>query len=360
MANLETFLSELRTLVEIESPTEDLAACRNALDATSEIIQRHLTIAPEFIEQGGRPILWWGARDPKVLVLAHIDTVWPHGSYLPLWREEGEKVFGPGIFDMKAGILQAIYAVAAIEGAHESVAIAITTDEETGSQTTREFIKERSATVQAVLVLEASLNGKVKIGRKGTSMYQIKVLGRASHAGLEPEKGINATVEIAHIVAQLAALEVPEFGTTVVPTTLHSGTTTNTVPAEAVLDIDSRSFLHAEMVRVESELKKMKPLHPEATISVTGGINRPPWQVDSTSELYEIFERVATEIGVGPIGSASVGGASDGNFAAAAGARVLDGLGAIGDGAHAPHEHILTSSVIERIELLSRFIKELM
>ena len=357
---MSTFFNELRTLVEIESPTEDLGACREALFATSEIIERHLTIAPEMLEENGRPILWWGTRAPRVLLLAHIDTVWPRGSYLPLWREEDGKIFGPGIFDMKAGILQAIYAIAEIDGAHESVAIAITTDEEVGSQTTREFIKERSATVQAVLVLEASLDGKVKVGRKGTSMYQVSVLGRAAHAGLDPEKGVNATVEIAHIISQLAALEVPEFGTTVVPTTLRSGTTTNTVPAEAILDIDSRSFLHSEMVRVESALKNMTPLHPEALITVTGGINRPPLQVESTSELYEIFERVAAELGVGPIGAASVGGASDGNFAASAGARVLDGLGAVGDGAHAPHEHILVASVEGRIDLLSRFIKELM
>ena len=357
---LEEFFNELRTLVEIESPTEDLRACRDALSATTQIIERHLTIAPELLEENGRPILWWGARAPRILILAHIDTVWPHGSYLPLWREVDGKIFGPGIFDMKAGILQAIYAVAQIDNAHESVAIAITTDEEIGSQTTREFIKERSATAQAVLVLEASLDGKVKVGRKGTSMYQVRVVGRAAHAGLEPEKGINATVEIAHIVAQLAALEVPEFGTTVVPTTLHSGTTTNTVPAEAVLDIDSRSFLHSEMVRVEAALRMMKPLNSEALITITGGINRPPLQVESTSELYETLERVAAELGVGPIGSASVGGASDGNFAAAAGARVLDGLGAVGEGAHAPHEHILVSSVEGRIDLLSRFIKELM
>ena len=356
---MTTFFEELRALVELESPTEDLAACRAALDLTATIMERHLTLAPQFFDEGGRPILWWGAKSPRVLILAHIDTVWPHGSYLPLWREEGEKIYGPGIFDMKAGLLQAIYAVAEIDNAKDSVAIAVTTDEEVGSQTSREFIKRHAAISHAVLILEASLDGKVKIGRKGTSMYQITVDGLASHAGLEPEKGINATVEMAHIINKLMELEVPEFGTTVVPTTLRAGTTTNTVPAQAVLDIDSRSFLHSEMVRVESALRAMKPLHPDAKISVTGGINRPPLELASTAELYEKLEAVATRMGVGPIGAASVGGASDGNFAAATGAKVLDGLGALGSGAHAPHEHILRSSVAPRIELLREFIKEL-
>jgi len=356
---MTTFFTELRSLVEVESPTEDLEACTRALDLTTSIMERHLTIAPQFFDEGGRPILWWGSREPRVLILAHIDTVWPHGSYQPLWREEGDQIFAPGIFDMKAGLLQAIYAVAGISNAHETIAIAVTTDEEVGSQTSREFIKRHAAISHAVLILEASLDGKVKIGRKGTSMYQITVDGLAAHAGLEPENGVNATTEIAHIITQLAALEVPEFGTTVVPTTLRSGTTTNTVPAQAVLDIDSRSFLHAEMVRVEVALHALKPIHSKAKITVTGGINRPPLELASTAELYEKLEAVASRMGVGPIGAASVGGASDGNFAAAVGAKVLDGLGALGGGAHAPHEHILRSSVAPRIELLREFIKEL-
>lgn len=354
------FFEELRSLVEIESPTDDLAACRTALDRLAAIIEVRLTIAPEIREESGRPILWWGTHDPRILILGHIDTVWPHGSYQPLWREEGDEIYGPGIFDMKAGILQAIYALAEVPQAHDSIALAITTDEETGSATTKEFIKHRSASAGTVLILEASLDGKVKVGRKGTSMYQIKVTGRASHAGLEPERGINATVEIAHIITALSFLETPEFGTTVVPTTLHSGTTTNTVPAEAILDIDSRSFLHSEMVRVESAIKAITPLHPEATITVTGGINRPPLEVASTEVLYGIFEQTAKKMGLPVIGAASVGGASDGNFAAAAGARVLDGLGAIGAGAHAANEHIERSSVGPRIALLREFIKDLM
>jgi len=157
----------------------------------------------------------------------------------------------------------------------------------------------------------------------------------------------------------MVALENKEFGTTVVPTTLHSGTVTNTVPALAVLDIDSRSFTMAELQRVDSAIKGLQPVHPEVRIEVTGGINRPPLELSSTDALYEKLEKVASSLGMQPVGSASVGGASDGNLAAAAGAKVLDGLGAVGDGAHAPHEHILASSIPARIQLTEGFIKEL-
>jgi glutamate carboxypeptidase len=260
---------------------------------------------------------------------------------------------------MKAGFLQAIYAVKEIPGADSKVAIIATTDEELGSQSSKALIERVSKSASAVLVLEASLNGKVKTGRKGTSMYQIALHGRASHAGLEPEKGINATTEIATIVIEVAKLANPEFGTTVVPTVMHAGTTTNTVPALATLDIDIRSFSAAELIRVDTAIRKLAAAHPEAKLEVKGGINRPPLETSATLELYEILEKVASEIGMEPVGHASVGGASDGNFAAAAGARVLDGLGAVGDGAHAPHEQILLSSIPSRVKLLTAFIKEL-
>jgi glutamate carboxypeptidase len=260
---------------------------------------------------------------------------------------------------MKAGFLQAIYAVKEIPDAHLKVAVIATTDEEVGSQSSRALIERVSKTANAVLVLEASLNGKAKTGRKGTSMYQISLHGRASHAGLEPEKGINATTEIATIVIEVAKLANPEFGTTVVPTVMHAGTTTNTVPALATLDIDIRSYSAAELIRIDSAIKNLSATHPEAKLEVTGGINRPPLEPAATSELYEILEKVAGEIGMAPIGHASVGGASDGNFAAAAGARVLDGLGAVGDGAHAPHEQILLSTIPSRVKLLTAFIQEL-
>ncbi len=352
-------IDDLQKLVEFESPSEDLLACRGVIDLAVQIAAENLDSPAEIIEENSRPVFWWGSKNPKVVLLAHLDTVWPKGSYLPTWNIDGDIAKGPGIFDMKAGFLQAIYAVKEIPGSNSKVAIIATTDEEVGSQTSRGLIERVSKTASAVLVLEASLNGKVKTGRKGTAMYQISLHGRASHAGLEPEKGINATTEIAAVVIEVAKLAKPEFGTTVVPTVMHAGTTTNTVPALATLDIDIRSFSAEELIRVDTAIKKLVASHPEAKLEVTGGINRPPLELSATTELYEILEKVAKEIGMDPIGQASVGGASDGNFAAAAGARVLDGLGAIGDGAHAPHEQILLSSIPSRVKLLTAFIKEL-
>ena len=353
-------IDDLQALVECQSPTEDLAACRAVVELAAKIALGVLPNPAQFMEENGRPVFWWGAKNPKIVLLAHLDTVWPQDSYLPLWKIEGDIAKGPGIFDMKAGFLQAMYAVADIPGASDSVALIATTDEETGSHTSRALIERIAKGAQAVLVLESSLNGKVKTGRKGTAMYAITIHGRASHAGLEPEKGINASSEIATILAQVIALENPEHGTTVVPTTMHSGTTTNTVPAKATLDIDVRSFSQAELMRVDAAVKSLKASHPEARIEVTGGINRPPLEPASTAALYQKLEATLAKAGLPPVGSTSVGGASDGNFAAAAGAPTLDGLGAVGDGAHAPHEQISLSSIPARVSMLNLFIKELL
>jgi glutamate carboxypeptidase len=311
----------------------------------------------EIREVNARPVFWWGSPTPDVIVLAHLDTVWPKGSFQPLWDVAENVARGPGIFDMKAGFVQALYAMKDITG---SVALIATTDEETGSATSKEFIKEISAHAKAVLVLEATLDGKVKTGRKGTAMYQVKIHGKASHAGLDPEKGINATTEIAHAVLAIASLENPEHGTTVVPTTLHSGNTTNTVPDLAILDIDIRSFSTAELLRVDAAIKGLKPVNIEARYEVTGGLNRPPLETSSTMALYKRAEKVAKELGMPPLGHASVGGASDGNFAAAAGAQVLDGLGAVGGGAHAAHEWVDISTLEDRSKLLHHLIKDLL
>ena len=350
-------LASIESLVKCESPSEDLEACRSVVALASEIAESVLGAPAQIKEIQGRPVFWWGSEQPKVLVLAHLDTVWPKGSFTPLWSVEGDVVRGPGIFDMKAGFIQALYALKGIEG---DVALVATTDEETGSHTSKALIMDLSSKADAVLVLEASLDGKVKTGRKGTSMYQISVHGLASHAGLEPEKGINATTAMAHLILQLAALEDTTHGTTVVPTTLKSGTTTNTVPDLATLDIDVRSFSQDELLRVDAAMRALSVTVPGARIEVTGGLNRPPLEPSSTSELYEIAEKVAANLGMSPLGSANVGGASDGNFAAAAGARVLDGLGAVGGGAHAANEWIDASTIESRSTLLHALIKELL
>jgi len=353
-----TALIDIQRLVECESPTEDLAACIQVVDLAVEITNKLLKTPATKMNESGRPVFWWGAKNPKIVLLCHLDTVWPKGSFQPTWKIEADTATGPGVFDMKAGFVQALYAISQINDAQDNVALVATTDEETGSATSKELIERLAKTAQAVLVLEASLDGKVKTGRKGTAMYQVSVVGKASHAGLEPEKGINATTELAKLVMQISTLENPEFGTTAVPTVMQSGTTTNTVPALAKLDIDVRSFTISELNRIDKSIRALSS--DVAKVEVTGGINRPPLETSSSMELYEKLEKVAKVLGLPPIGHASVGGASDGNLAAAAGAKVLDGLGAIGMGAHAPGESIKISTIEERIKLTAAFINELL
>ena len=353
-----TALIDIQRLVECESPTEDLASCNQVVDLAIEIANKLLKTSATKINENGRPVFWWGAKNPKIVLLCHLDTVWPKGSFQPTWKIEADIATGPGVFDMKAGFIQALYAVSQVSGAQENVALVATTDEETGSATSKELIERLAKTAQAVLVFEASLDGKVKTGRKGTAMYQVVVTGKASHAGLEPEKGINATTELAKLVMQISTLENPEFGTTAVPTVMQSGTTTNTVPALAKLDIDVRSFTISELNRIDKSIRALSS--DIAKVEVTGGVNRPPLETSSSMELYEKLEKVAKDLGLSQIGHASVGGASDGNLAAAAGAKVLDGLGAIGMGAHAPSESIKISTIEERIKLTTAFINELL
>lgn len=353
-----TALTDLKRLVECESPTEDLVACNQVVDLAIEITNSLLKVKAEKVMENGRPVYWWGSKSPKIVLLCHIDTVWPKGSFTPTWQVNGDVATGPGVFDMKAGFIQALYSLVGIEHLENQIALVATTDEETGSATSKDLIARLAKAADAVLVFEASLDGKVKTGRKGTAMYQIKVTGLASHAGLEPEKGINATTEIAKLVLQIASLENQKFGTTAVPTVLHSGTTTNTVPAFATLDVDVRSFTKSELERIDNAIRTLKS--DVAKVEVTGGINRPPLEESSASELHAKFEKVAASLGFPEIGKASVGGASDGNLAAAAGAKVLDGLGAVGHGAHAPTEFINVSYLEPRIKLTNAFIVELL
>ena len=353
-----TAIKDIQRLVECQSPTEDLAACIKVVELAVEISAQVLEIPAKLITENGRPVFWWGAEKPKIVLLCHLDTVWPHNSFNPTWLIDGDNAKGPGVFDMKAGFIQAMYALKGIAGAQSKVALVATTDEETGSATSRTLIERLAKDADAVLVFESAIDGKVKTGRKGTSMYQISVTGKAAHAGLEPEKGINATTELAKLVLQITDLANPAFGTTVVPTVMQAGTTTNTVPAQAKLDIDIRSFTMAELQRVDTAIKSLTS--SVAQVEITGGISRPPLEIASTKELYEKLEVVAKRLGMPEIGHASVGGASDGNLAAAAGAKVLDGLGAVGVGAHAPTESILLSAVEPRIKLISAFITELL
>ncbi|MGB5951167.1 MAG: M20/M25/M40 family metallo-hydrolase, partial [Ornithinimicrobium sp.] len=298
---------------------------------------------------------------------------------LPFSNSEGV-LRGPGSFDMLTGLVMAVHSVAIL---HETgspttgINILVTGDEEVGSQTSRDLIigevsgtevtstqrtGARDAPVApAVLVLEASADGgAVKVGRKGASTYRVTAHGRAAHAGLEPRNGINAAVELAHQLLHIAELADDDAGTSVVPTTMGGGSSSNTVPATAYLDVDSRAWTEQEQRRVDQAMRSLHPTQAGATLQVSGGINRPPLQREHSMGLYAELTQVCGELEVPTPEAADVGGASDGNITAGLGAPTLDGLGAVGAGAHADHEHALIEPIPERTAMLAALIHRLL
>ena len=349
-------LEQLERLVRCQSPTSDLSACQAVINLAAEIASEVLNQPAQIREIENRPVFWWGDLNPEIVLLTHLDTVWPIDSFAPIWEIKDNRITGPGVFDMKAGFIQALYSLRGVTG---SVALIATTDEESGSHLSKKLIEDLSRNARAVLVFEASVDGAVKIGRKGSADFKVTVTGKAAHAGLEPEKGINASTELSQLVLQIAKLENPEFGTTVVPTTMTSGSTTNTVPALASVDIDVRSYKAVELNRISAALKALVPQNLEAKITVTGQINRPPLELTSTQSLFERAKEVNAGLGRPPLVGVSVGGVSDGNFAAAVGAPTLDGLGAIGGGAHAQGEWVKADSIDSQITFINALITDL-
>jgi len=360
-ALLPRMIEAVQLLVRTESPTHDLAACANIAEVAAALTGEWL-LSPARIEvHDGCPVLRWGPEQPRVLLLGHLDTVWPAGtlSRLPAELSDGQ-LTGPGVFDMKAGIVQALAAVALLisQGVDVSaVGLLLTTDEETGSRASRGVIAAAITEAKAVLVFEPSAGGALKTERKGTSWYRIKFHGRAAHAGLDPERGINATVEAAAFVMATATWGDQGAGTTVTPTLLHAGTTSNTVPVLAELTLDVRAWTATEQQRIDAKVRTWRANHPEARIEIDGGIDRPPLESSASLELFAIAQQVAQALGLPELQSCAVGGASDGNLTAAAGVATLDGLGAVGDGAHADHEWALASAMAERAALTAGIIK---
>ena len=261
---------------------------------------------------------------------------------------------------MKAGLVIAFHAVAALADP-AGVAILVTGDEELGSPSSRALIEAEAAGCAAALVLEASADGgALKTERKGISLYQVTVRGRASHAGLEPELGVNASIEAAHHVLAVSRLGDADRGTTVTPTVLESGTTTNTVPAAATFAVDVRVRDAEEQDRVHAAMLALQPVLAGAELEIVGGPNRPPLERSSAGDLYRRAAEIAVELGLGPLDEAAVGGASDGNFTAGIGTPTLDGLGAVGGGAHAANEHVLVAELPRRTALLTALITDLL
>jgi glutamate carboxypeptidase len=261
---------------------------------------------------------------------------------------------------MKAGLVLALHALAVL-GAPDGVTLLVTGDEELGSPSSRELIEAEAAGCRAALVLEASADGgALKTARKGVSRYEVRAVGRAAHAGLEPERGVNATVELAHQVLRVARLADPAVGTTVTPTALSSGTAANVVPAAGAFAVDVRMWDAAEQARVHAAMSSLRPAVPDAVLQISGGPNRPPLPAASSTGLFARASSLAAGLGLAPMKQASVGGASDGNFTAGVGTPTLDGLGAVGGGAHADHEHVLVEALPGRAALLAALIDELL
>lgn len=360
---MDTFLADLRELVECESPSADLAAVARSADVVARLGTARLGVAPERIVLTGVTHLRWrlGTGPSRVLLLGHHDTVWPTGTLAGRpFSVEGGVVRGPGCFDMLTGLVMAFHALASLADV-DGVTLLVTGDEELGSPTSRGLVEDEARLACAALVLEASADGgALKTERKGVSLYDVRLRGRAAHAGLEPERGVNASLELAHQVLAVAALGDAALGTTVTPTAGRSGTTTNTVPGAASFAVDARVRTAAEQERVDAAMRTLRPVLAGAEVELHGGPNRPPLEQTMSAALFTRARTVAAELGLPDLAAVAVGGASDGNFTAGVGTPTLDGLGAVGGGAHADHEHVLVEPIAGRTALLAGLVGDLL
>lgn len=358
---VDTLIPHVRRLVERESPSADAVALAHSADEVAALGEELLGVAPERITVDGTPHLRWRfGAETRVLLLAHHDTVWPLGSLerLPFAVHHGV-LTGPGCFDMKVGLVMALHAVAALDD-RDGVTILVTGDEELGSPSSRGLIEQTARGARAALVLEASADGgALKLERKGVGLYEVVLTGRSAHAGLEPEKGANATIELAHQVLAVAGLADPAMGTTVTPTVAVSGTTTNTVPALGSFSVDVRARTAAELERVDAAIRSLPVVTPGTLVEVRGGVNRPPLEAAASVSLFATAQELAAALDLPPLVGVAVGGASDGNFTAGMGVPTLDGLGAVGGGAHADDEYVIVAEIVPRTLLLARLVAEL-
>ncbi|HVV11339.1 M20 family metallopeptidase [Amycolatopsis sp.] len=356
----DAMLADLETYVRIETPSDDKESLGRGLSWLDGWLTERLG-APSSVRHvdGGahgdiRIYDYAGAGDP-VLVLCHYDTVWPLGT-LAEWpfQVDGDKVTGPGVFDMKSGLVQAVWAVRALDAAgvpRPALRLVLNGDEEIGSLASRPVIEEAAAGTSAALVFEASADGAVKTARKGVGLFRIEATGVESHAGLDPAKGASAVDELARTVLALHGLTDLGAGTTVNVGVVAGGTRQNVVAGSAWGEVDVRVRTAEEAARVDAAIAGISARDPRATVTVEGGWNRPVMErTPAIAGLYQRARELAEGLGV-TLRECSVGGASDGNFVAALGLPVLDGLGAVGDGAHARHEHISVAGMLERTAL---------
>lgn len=359
---LNGILSDIQKLVEVESPSEDLEAVSRGAIAVAEIIFNRLGAEVETLDRDGvtHLRLRFGAGNPKVVILTHQDTVWPIGTLERVpFSNDGSVLRGPGSFDMQTGVVMAIHAIAMLQQERvnlEGLSLLVTGDEEVGSTTSRELIVAETQEAEAVFVTEGALDTSLKIARKGSSNYVVVVEGKAAHAGLEPENGVNAGLALGLLLPRLVEMGNSDKGTTVTPTVLKAGTTTNTVPAHAEVTVDVRAATQEEQDRVDHAMRALESPLYGATVTIHGDINRPPMERGTNEALFAQAQSVAETLGIEVPDGVAVGGASDGNFTAAQGIPTLDGMGACGAGAHAEHEHALVDYIAPRTALLAAMV----
>jgi len=360
-AALEPRVGELAALVAelagIESPTDDRAALERMAARLLDLFAPlgALERFPQ-AQNGDHFVVRIPGRSETepALALCHYDTVWPLGSLreYPVTSEDGV-MRGPGVFDMKGGIVCLLYALRALEGRPKRpLWVFFNSDEETGSHSSRGLIEALAGSCAHALVYESPLPaGALKTARKGTGRYTVTIEGRAAHAGVEPEKGISAVLEAAHQAIAAHALNAPAHGTTLNAGVLRGGTRSNVVAARAEIEVDVRVSRADEARRIDNALRGLQPVLPGARIAVSGGLHRPPMERSpATAALFARARAIAAEMGV-ELGEGATGGGSDGNFTAALGLGTLDGLGPEGRGAHAADEQVLLESLPRRAAL---------
>ncbi len=358
-------LDSIREIVNIESPSHNAAQSRIVADWVER--QAHATGADISVERisvdDGEHVLIraFPGEGKHTFLLGHTDTVHPIGTNVQNpTRIEEDRFYGCGIFDMKANVALMFETLrfSANNNVRPSrpITILLSCDEEVGSHTGRTLVEREAANAERCLVFEPSADGKVKTGRKGTGMFTLRAHGIPAHAGLEPEKGANAILELSRQIERIHEIARPAEGTTVNVTTINGGTTTNVIPEHAECQIDVRFSKMAEAERVDVAFKALKALDERVSIELLGGINRPPMErTDAVIGLYEKARELASGLDY-DLGETQVGGASDGNFVGALGVPVLDGLGIAGDGAHTLNEYILVSDIAKRASLVTLLI----
>jgi len=363
-------LATLRQAVEIESPSDDKAA----LDQCGAYLAREFARRGAKVSMHSQPTAgdhlkaeFPGRAGAKpLLLLGHFDTVWPLGTLEKMpFRVENGRAYGPGVLDMKAGIVMMMYAMRALRSANEAnhrpVTVLLDTDEEIGSTTGRPLVEAEARNCEAVLVLEPAqgIAGALKTARKGVGDYTLHVRGRAAHAGVDFEKGRSAIVELSRQILEVTKFTDVARGLTVNPGVIHGGTRTNVIAADAWCEVDVRIARAADAQELEQKFRSLRVFDPDCTLEVTGGVNRPPMErTEGTVRLFRTAQEQAKTLGLS-LDEAATGGGSDGNFTSALGVPTLDGLGGVGEGAHAVHESILLEQLPRRTAMLACLIESL-